>query len=96
MRFLSIIQVVTNKRNGTLYVGVTSNLVQRIYQHKEGIIAGFTKKYGCKILVYYEIHNDMINAIEREKQIKDGSRRKKLKLIEDMNQEWQDLYFGII
>ena len=90
------VYIVTNKRNGTLYVGVTSNLVQRIYQHKEGIIAGFTKKYGCKILVYYEIHNDMINAIEREKQIKDGSRRKKLKLIEDMNQEWQDLYFGII
>ena len=85
------IYIMTNKRNGTLYVGVTSNLIQRVYQHKEGIVAGFTKKYGCKILVYYEMHSDMECAITREKQIKDGPRKKKLKLIEDMNPDWHDL-----
>jgi len=90
------VYIVTNKRNGTLYVGVTSNLIQRVYQHKEGIIPGFTQKYGCKMLVYYEIHSNMECAITREKQIKGGSRKKKLRLIEDMNPNWHDLYFGII
>jgi len=76
---------------GTLYTGVTSNLVKRIYEHKNGVVPGFTKSYGCKRLVYFEMHNDMENAIAREKQIKAGSRDKKLTLIENMNPKWDDL-----
>ncbi len=90
------IYIVTNKRNGTLYVGVTSHLIKRIYEHKEGLIDGFTKKYNCKLLVFYELHNTMEAAISREKSLKDGSRKRKLKLIEKMNPDWQDLYENII
>ena len=90
------VYIITNKRNGTLYTGVTSNLLRRIYEHREGLVDGFTKKYGCKILVFYEMHADMPSAIRREKQIKDGSRSNKLKLIEGMNPEWEDLYRDII
>ena len=72
------IYIVANKRNGTIYTGVTSDLIKRIYQHKQGDIPGFTKKYGCNQLVYYEQWESMVNAIEREKQIKSGSRKKKL------------------
>ena len=90
------VYIVTNKRNGTLYTGVTSNLLQRIYQHKEGLIEGFTKKYGCKILVWYELHETMESAIMREKQIKCGSRGKKMALIEKNNPEWKDLYAEIV
>ena len=85
------IYIMTNKRNGTLYTGVTSNLVKRVYEHKEGVVPGFTKNYDCKQLVYYETHESMDNAITREKQIKSGSRDKKLALIESMNPEWNDL-----
>jgi len=81
-----------NKRNGTLYTGVTSDLIKRVYQHKEGIADGFTKKYQCKQLVYYEQFEEMIVAIAREKQIKAGSRKKKLKMIESLNPTWRDLY----
>ena len=90
------IYIMTNKRNGTLYTGVTSNLVKRVYEHKEGVVPGFTKDYDCKQLVYYETHESMDNAITREKQIKSGSRDKKLALIESMNPEWNDLYEEII
>jgi len=90
------IYIITNKKNGTLYVGVTSNLIQRIYQHKQVLIDGFAKKYALKILVYYEIFDDMQNAINREKQIKAGSRNKKIKLIESINKDWQDLYDSIL
>lgn len=86
------IYIMTNKRNGTLYVGVTSNLVQRVYQHREGLVGGFTKENGCKMLVYYEVGTSMEGAIFREKQIKGGSRKQKLKLIESMNPQWKDLY----
>jgi putative endonuclease len=86
------IYIVTNKRNGTLYTGVTSDLIKRVYQHKHADILGFTKRYNCKYLVYYEQHEDMLNAITREKQIKAGSRKMKLTLIEKMNPEWLDLY----
>ena len=82
----------TNKRNGTLYTGVTSNLLQRVLQHKNNVIEGFTYQYECKILVYYELYEDIRDAIRREKQIKAGSRFKKLKLIESMNPNWFDLY----
>ena len=90
------IYIMTNKRNGTLYTGVTSNLVKRVYEHKEGVVPGFTKNYDCKQLVYYETHESMDNAITREKQIKSGSRDKKLALIESMNPEWNNLYEEII
>ncbi|MCH8208801.1 MAG: GIY-YIG nuclease family protein [Nitrospinae bacterium] len=90
------IYIMANKRNGTLYTGVTSNLARRVYQHKNEATRGFTEKYGCKMLVYYEIHESMVNAIDREKQIKAGSRKKKLALIESMNPVWKDLYEEIV
>lgn len=86
------IYIMTNQRNGTLYTGVTSNLVSRIYQHKEGMQDSFTKKYKCMNLVYYELYADMPSAIAREKQIKAGSRKRKLALIEVMNPKWLDLF----
>ena len=82
----------TNKRNGTLYTGVTSNLVKRVYQHRQGEIEGFTKRDPCNKLVYYEQYEDRLGAIAREKQVKAGSRKKKLSLIEKMNPNWDDLY----
>ncbi len=90
------VYIMASKRNGTLYTGVTSDLVQRIYQHKEGLSKGFTAKYNCKMLVFYELHESIVSAIEREKQIKAGSRKTKLQLIENFNPEWQDLYNDII
>lgn len=84
-----------NKRNGTLYVGVTSNLVQRVYRHRESLLEGFTQQHGCKMLVCYEEGTSMEGAIFREKQIKGGSRKQKLKLIESMNPQWKDLYESI-
>ncbi len=90
------VYIVTNKRNGTLYTGVTSDLVGRIYQHKHKLVDGFTSRYDCNLLVYYEIHETMESAIVREKQIKAGSRKKKLSLINSMNPEWLDLYDSII
>ena len=86
------IYIMANKRNGTLYTGVTSNLVQRVYQHREGITKGFTSRYSCKMLVNYEMFDQMEFAIEREKQIKAGSRKKKLSLIESMNPNWHNLW----
>ena len=90
------VYIVTNKRNGTLYTGVTSCLPKRIYEHKEEIREGFTKKYNCKSLVFFEIHETMQSAIVREKQIKKGSRRKKIALIEGINPAWRDLYAQIV
>lgn len=86
------IYITANKRNGTLYTGVTSNLAKRIYEHKEKLITGFASKYKCDFLVYYELFETMELAITREKQIKGGSRRKKLALIESLNPEWHDLF----
>jgi putative endonuclease len=87
-----VVYIMANKRNGTLYTGVTSDIIKRVYQHKHDKIIGFTTQYDCKLLVYYEQHVDMISAIEREKQIKAGSRKKKLALIEYQNPTWTDLY----
>ena len=89
------VYIMTNKRNGTLYTGVTSDLDRRVYEHKCSIIPGFTKKYGCKLLVYYEIIESMETAITREKKIKGGSRKNKIKLIETQNPTWLDLYENI-
>ena len=86
------VYMVTNRRNGTIYTGVTSNLPRRAYEHREGLIPGFSTKYDCKLLVWYEVHDNMTAAIEREKQIKGGSRAKKIALIEALNPEWKDLY----
>ncbi len=86
------VYIMANRRNGTLYVGVTSNLAQRVWQHREGVADGFTQRYGCKSLVWFEIADTMDVAITREKQIKGGSRAKKLALVEGMNPRWQDLY----
>jgi len=82
-------------RNGTIYTGVTSDLVKRVWRHRQGL-AGFTQRYGCKMLVWYELHGEMLSAIAREKQIKAGSRKKKLALIEALNPQWRDLYENII
>ena len=89
------IYIVTNKRNGTLYTGVTSDLVHRTSQHKQEIFDSFSKKYSCKMLVYYELFGNMEQAILREKQIKGGSRKKKLTLVEARNPDWRDLYDDI-
>lgn len=82
----------TNKWNTTLYTGVTNNLKKRIYEHKKKFINGFSKKYNISKLVYYEVFNSITNAIEREKQLKSGSRKRKIDLIKNMNPEWKDLY----
>ena len=90
------VYIVTNQQNGTLYTGVTSNLIKRVYEHKNGLIDGFTKNHDCKKLVYYEVHETMESAIAHEKQIKKYTRKKKLKLIEAVNLQWADLYNGIV
>ncbi|MBV8698318.1 MAG: GIY-YIG nuclease family protein [Bradyrhizobium sp.] len=86
------VYIMASRRNGTLYTGLTSDLPKRAYEHREGLVPGFTTKYGCKILVWYEVHETMIAAITRERQIKAGNRKKKLALIEGLNPEWKDLY----
>lgn len=84
--------IVASRRNGTIYVGVTSNLLQRGLEHREGRRDGFARKYDCKLLVWWEQHGDMLAAIAREKQLKRFSRNKKLALIEAENPTWRDLY----
>ncbi len=86
------IYIMTNTYHTVLYTGVTNNIQRRVYEHKEKLVPGFTKKYNIDKLVYFEISNDIQSAIFREKQIKAGSRTKKLMLIETENPEWQDLY----
>ena len=81
----------TNKINTVLYTGITNNLERRVYEHKNKLIKGFTEKYNIKKLLYYEIYNNVIDAISREKQIKGGSRQKKIDLIKNMNPEFKDL-----
>lgn len=86
------VYIMASAQNGTLYTGVTSDLSRRAYEHREGIVAGFTLRYGCKLLVWYERYDVMSDAIAREKQIKAGSRADKVRLIDAMNPEWRDLY----
>ncbi len=85
------VYIITNWNNNVLYIGVTSNIEKRIYEHKNKMIDGFTKKYNVNKLVYYEIYDDVNNAIKREKQLKKIKRDKKIELIENMNPEWMDL-----
>jgi putative endonuclease len=86
------VYIMASQRNGTLYVGVTSDLLPRVQQHREGLIKGFTKKYGCKLLVWYEQHEQMHTALSREKELKLYQRKWKLELIEKTNPQWRDLY----
>lgn len=86
------VYILANRKNGTLYIGVTNDLVRRTFEHREGIIKGFTKKYHVKNLVYYKIHSDITSAIQREKQMKKWYRKWKVELIEKDNPEWKDLY----
>jgi putative endonuclease len=86
------VYIIANKKNGTTYTGVTSMLIQRIWQHKHGIASGFASKHNCNLLVWYELHETMESAIRREKQIKAGSRSAKGILIAKKNPEWNDLY----
>jgi len=92
----SYVYIMSNKKNGTLYIGVTSDLIKRIYEHKNSFIDSFTKKYNLKKLVYYEIYEDIQEAIKREKQLKAGNRNKKIELINGMNKDWNDLYESLI
>jgi len=89
------VYILTNKKRGTLYTGVTNDLVKRIYEHKNDLAKGFTCKYNLKKLVYFEIHGDIQNAIQREKQIKRWRRNWKIEMIEKLNPEWKDLYKDI-
>jgi putative endonuclease len=90
------VYILANKRNGTLYVGVTSDLVRRIWEHKKSLIEGFTKRYGIKQLVWYELHQTMQSAIVKEKRLKEWKRAWKLELIEETNPDWCDLYDTIV
>ena len=93
---LPAVYIMTNKPNGTLYVGVTSELIGRVWQHKEHVADGFTKKYDLTKLVYFEQHQTMESAILREKQLKQWNREWKVKLIQQQNTEWLDLYETIL
>ncbi len=90
------VYILASGKNGTLYTGVTSDLVKRIWQHREDFGDGFTKRYQVHALVYYELCSDMLSAIAREKQIKAGSRNKKIMLIETNNPDWLDLFVSIV
>jgi len=90
------VYILASKRNGTLYTGVTSDLVKRVWQHKNNMADGFTRRYSVHMLAYYELADEMTTAITREKQIKGGSRANKLAMIESMNPDWRDLYDDIL
>ena len=90
------VYILASKRNGTLYIGVTNNLLERVRQHKNNLVEGFTKKYAVHNLMYYEIYEDIHSAIAREKRMKKWKREWKIKLIEKTNPEWDDLYYELI
>ena len=90
------VYILASEKNGTLYVGITSNLIKRIYEHKNNIVKGFTEKYKVHKLVYYEECNDIYEAIQREKQVKRWYRKWKIELIENFNPEWEDLYYKLL
>ena len=90
------VYILASKRNGTLYIGVTSDLTKRVWEHKSGMVEGFTKRYSIHRLVWYELHENMESAITKEKRIKEWKRAWKLELIESVNPDWQDLYQRIV
>jgi len=89
------VYILASQKNGTLYVGVTSDLIKRVWQHKNGLVEGFTNKYHVHTLVYYELHQDIKLAIEREKKLKKWKRIYKIRLIEEKNPNWNDLYLKL-
>jgi putative endonuclease len=89
------VYIMASDRNGTLYTGISSDLIKRVWEHREGVVDGFTKEYGVKDLVWYEVYEDPLTAISREKNIKKWNRGWKLKLIEEKNPEWKDLFAEI-
>ncbi|MCE3044675.1 GIY-YIG nuclease family protein [Legionella sp. 16cNR16C] len=96
MQMESYVYLLTNKHNNVLYTGVTNNLIRRVYEHKNKLVKGFTQKYNVDRLVYYEVCSGIIVAIEREKQIKGWSRKKKNDLINALNPGWDDLYSSLL
>ena len=90
------VYILASCRNGTLYIGVTSALVKRVWEHKNDVVEGFTKRYGVHMLVWFEFHENMLDAISREKTIKGWKRKWKLDLIESINPDWRDLYFDLV
>lgn len=92
----SYLYILASKKNGTLYIGVTSDIVKRVYEHKNNLVEGFTNKYEVHDLVYYQVFEDIEEAIKREKQLKKWKRSWKVRIIEESNPEWKDLYADII
>ncbi len=90
------VYILASKRKGTLYIGVTSNLVKRIWEHRNDLVEGFTERYGVHNLVWYELHESMESAIQREKRLKEWKRRWKMQTIEKVNPNWEDLYHRIV
>ncbi len=90
------VYIMASKKNGTLYIGMTNDLIRRVWQHKNNVHEGFTKKYGVHHLVWYEATNDVKGAIQREKQMKKWNRQWKINLIEKENPKWEDLYEGLL
>ena len=90
------VYIMANRKNGTIYIGVTADLIGRVYQHREGSVPGFTKRYGCKLLVWFEAFYDLQDARLRELQLKEWKRAWKIRLIEEKNLEWDDLYPTLI
>ena len=86
------VYIMASGKNGTIYIGATSDLVKRVWEHKNGVVPGFTKKYGCKLLVWYEAFDDIQQARQRELQMKEWKRAWKIRLIEETNLDWDDLY----
>ena len=90
------VYMLASKRNGTLYIGVTSDLIKRVYQHRMELVEGFSKRYGIHDLVWYEVHETMESAIQREKQLKNWSRQAKITLLERTNPDWHDLWMDLV
>ncbi|SCX87892.1 putative endonuclease [Nitrosospira sp. Nl5] len=96
MERIPAVYILASKRNGTLYIGVTGNLVKRVWEHKHDLVEGFTRKYQVHTLVYFEMHDEMAEAIQREKQLKKWNRAWKIDLIEKTNPGWRDLWQEIV
>jgi putative endonuclease len=90
-----IVYILANRKNGTLYIGMTGNPAARMWQHRDKVLEGFTKRYGVHRLVWYELHGTALSAIRREKQLKEWQRAWKIRLIEEMNPDWRDLWFDL-
>jgi putative endonuclease len=88
----SYVYILASQPYGVLYIGVTSNLIKRVWEHREGVVEGFTKQYGVKRLVWFEVHSEIVHAITREKQIKKWNRNWKVNLVQESNPDWRDLY----